>query len=115
MRYALLFYSTEANLPERMAEDDREAFYAEFRAANAEIAQIGEIVVGARLETTETATTVRRVDGEVLTTDGPFAETKECLAGLLVVEAKDLDEALSFAARVPSSRVGCVEVRPIKY
>ena len=67
-----------------------------------------------RLDTVETATTQRIVDGRLVTTDGPFAETKECLAGFLIVEAEDLDQALDWAARIPAARTGCVEVRPVK-
>ena len=115
MRYALLLYSEEKDLPDHYSDEDREAFYAEFRAANAEIAKIGEITAGVRLETVDTATTIRVKDGDVLTTDGPFAETKECLAGLLVVEVENLDQALAFASRIPSAKIGSVEVRPIKY
>jgi hypothetical protein len=76
----------------------------------------GRVVDGARLAPAATATTVRAVDGELLLTDGPFAETKEVFGGFYLVEADDLDEALALAARIPALRMGgSVEVRPIAY
>ena len=68
---------------------------------------------GEALDSIATATTVRVVDGKTITTDGPFAETKETLGGFYLVEAADLDEAISFAAMIPGARHGCIEVRPV--
>jgi hypothetical protein len=114
VEYLLLLYADEGASPEHMPDDDREKFYADFRAVNAEIEEKGTHVAARRLDTVETATTQRVVDGKLITTDGPFAETKECLAGFLLVEAEDLDQALDWAGKLPSARVGSVEVRPIK-
>jgi hypothetical protein len=71
------------------------------------------IVAGEALQPTATATTVRVVDGKTITTDGPFAETKESLGGFYLVEAADLDEAIAYAAMIPGARSGSIEVRPI--
>ena len=114
MQYALLIYSEESALPENLPEADREAFYADFSKLVGEIEAKDAFLAGQRLQTTETATTQRVEDGRLVTTDGPFAETRECLAGFLLVEADDLDQALDWAGRLPSARIGAVEVRPIK-
>ncbi len=114
MEYLLLIYSEEAALVDNMPKNQRDEFYAEFRAVNAEIEAAGAMRSARRLDTVETATTQRIVEGRLVTTDGPFAETKECLAGFLLVEAEDLDQALDWAARIPTTRMGCVEVRPVK-
>ena len=68
---------------------------------------------GEALDSVATATTVRVVDGQTITTDGPFAETKETLGGFYLVEAADLDEAIAYAAMIPGARHGCIEVRPV--
>ena len=115
MQYALLLYSTEDELPERMDEADRKAFYADFAQFNKALEEAGVLVSALRLDTSETATTVRMHGAEVLTTDGPFAETKENLAGFFLLECGDLDEALAWAKRIPSARIGSVEVRPTRY
>ena len=73
----------------------------------------GNYIAGEALQPVSTATTVRVKNGKTLTTDGPFAETREQLGGFYLVEAKDLDEAIDLAARIPSARVGTIEVRPI--
>lgn len=113
MLYAFLLYSQESNLPENLPEAEREAFYADFRAFNAELAQQDAFRGAQRLRTVDTATTVRVEKGEPLVTDGPFAETKEALAGFFLVECADLDAALGWAKRIPSARIGSVEIRPI--
>ena len=71
------------------------------------------MLAGEALDSTATATTVRVVDGRTITTDGPFAETKETLGGFYLVEAADLDEAIAYAAMIPGARYGCIEVRPV--
>lgn len=114
MEYLLLIYAEESSLPDHMEAEEREAFYADFRKVVAEIESKGALRAARRLDTVETATTQRAVDGKALTIDGPFAETKECLGGFLLVEAEDLDQALDWAGRLPSVRIGSVEVRPIK-
>jgi len=75
--------------------------------------QRGQLVATEPLESVQTATTVRMRDGQLLTTDGPFAETKEQLGGFFLIEAKDLDEAIAIAAEWPSARIGSIEVRPV--
>jgi hypothetical protein len=113
MLYAFLLYSQESELPEDMPVADREAFYADFRAFNAELREKDAFRGAQRLRTSDTATTLRIQGGEVLVTDGPFAETKENLAGLFLTECGDLDEALGWARRIPSARIGSVEIRPV--
>ena len=113
MLYAFLLNSQESALPEHMTEEDREAFYADFRAFNTELREKDAFRGAQRLRTTDTATTVRIVEGDTLVTDGPFAETKEALAGFFLVECADLDEALAYAKKIPSARIGSVEIRPV--
>jgi hypothetical protein len=85
----------------------------EYGAFTQSIVQSGNFKAADRLQPTTTATTVQVRDGKMLTTDGPFAETREQLAGYYLVDAKDLDAALAIAARIPSARIGSIEVRPI--
>ncbi len=80
----------------------------------ADIKQAGQYVGGNALQPTSTATTVRVREGKVSTTDGPFAETREQLGGFYLLEARDLNEAIQTAARIPGASLGCVEVRPIR-
>ena len=84
-----------------------------YAAFTTEIGKTGVMKSSEGLQPTSTATTVRVRDGKTLTTDGPFAETREQLGGYYLVEAKDLDTALAIAARIPSARYGSIEVRPI--
>jgi hypothetical protein len=97
----------------RMSEAERGKIFAEYGAFTQAIEKSGHFVSGAPLQPTETATTVRVKDGRTVSTHGPFAETREQLGGYYVIEAKDLDEATSIAARIPSSRWGSIEVRPV--
>ena len=112
MQYLLLIYSNEADMaksdPAAMA-----AMMAEYRTFTQSIIQGGQFKAGDALKPTSAATTVRVREGKTLTTDGPFAETREQLGGYYLIEAKDLDEALGIAARVPSAKFGSIEVRPI--
>jgi hypothetical protein len=111
MRYLLLIYVTEASEP-----PDPGVATAQMRAYDAftqDIRARGQFLAGEALHATPTATTVRIRNGETLTTDGPFAETKEALGGFYMVEARDLDEAISLAARIPAAKHGSIEVRPI--
>ena len=87
--------------------------YKDVDAFNAELQAEGAWVFAGGLHPANTATVVRIADGEVVTTDGPFAETKEQLGGFYMIEAKDLDEAVAWAARIPNARDGTIEVRPI--
>jgi hypothetical protein len=111
--YTLLFYNPP---PTRIPAAQREKVIAdtmqEMRDWQAEMQRAGVFRGGTRLAPPDAATSVRQQDGKVLVTDGPFAETKEFLAGLVTLECADLDEALSWARRCPIVRFGTVEVRP---
>ena len=112
MEYLLLIYSPEKEM-EKKTPADYQALSDEYGRFTADLQQKGHYKGGNALQPTSTATTVRAPGGKVLKTDGPFAETKEQLGGYYLVEAKDLDEAIALAARVPSARFGSIEVRPI--
>jgi hypothetical protein len=111
MKYILLIHSGAAGDEfESLPEDEQNAIFGEYMA----IQQAPGVIGGDQLQPPETATTVRVDNGNTLTTDGPFAETKEALGGYYLVEADDLDAALELAARVPAARMGgAVEVRPL--
>jgi hypothetical protein len=111
MRYLLLFYTVETDeAPPPDVATESHAAYATFTA---DIKRRGLFQAGEALTPTSTATTVRVVDGETVATDGPFAETKEALGGFYLIEARDLDEAIEVAGRIPAARFGSIEVRPI--
>jgi hypothetical protein len=112
MQYALLIYASEQEWASQ-TEEESQAQFQEYMAFTKDIVDRGLYKGGEALQPTATATTVRVRDGETLTTDGPFAETKEQLGGFYLVEAKDLDEAIEIAARIPDVRRGSIEVRPI--
>ena len=109
MQYLLLIYSAESE-DEKI---DEATVMTEYGAFTQGIVQSGAFKSADRLKPVATATTVRIRDGKTLTTDGPFAETREQLGGYYLVEAKDLDEAVAIAAKVPSARFGSIEVRPV--
>lgn len=111
MRY-LLMIATQEGTSARTAEDG-EGMTPEYATFAKEMAERGVLLGGERLRGTTDATTVRVRNGEVLATDGPFAETKEQLAGYFLVDCKDLDEAIEVAAKIPGAREGSIEVRPI--
>jgi hypothetical protein len=113
MEYLLLIYSDE-KIWEGMPQPEMQAIFGEYHAFTEDIKKSGRYKGGNPLQPTSTATTVRVKGGKTLTTDGPFAETKEQLGGYYLVEAKDLDEAIALAARIPSARMGSIEVRPIQ-
>jgi hypothetical protein len=112
MKYMLLIYGTEATTAKRDPEA-MQAVVKEYVAVADDLRARGQYIAAERLQPASTATTVRVKEGRTLTTDGPFAETKEQLGGFYFIEAKDLDEAIGYAARLPAARMGCVEVRPI--
>ena len=112
MQYLLMIYENEAEDAKRDAAANGEMM-AEYGAFTQSIIQNGNFKAGDRLQPTSTATTVRVRGGKTLTTDGPFAETREQLGGYYLVEAKDLDDAIAIAARIPGARTGSIEVRPI--
>ena len=113
MRYALLI-CTEDKRQAEMSEDEAGAQMAGYMAWGEEMGARGVLQAGERLRPTASATTVRVRDGEVLTSDGPFAETKEQLAGFYLIDARDLNEAIQIAAKIPPAREGSVEVRPVR-
>ena len=112
MQYLLLIYRNEAELV-HMTADDRKKMTAEYGTYTQSIIQSGHFKAGDGLQPTTTATSVRVRDGKIMTTDGPFAETREQLGGYYLVEAKDLDTALGIAARIPGAKTGTIEVRPV--
>jgi hypothetical protein len=112
MKYLLLIYGSEANMPKRSPEE-MSATIKEYVAVSESLQARGQLLAAERLQPASTATTVRVKDQKTLTTDGPFAETKEQLGGFYFIEAKDLDEAIAVAAKLPAARTGSVEVRPI--
>ena len=107
MQYLLLIYENEATTPQDEAEFGKWMKYTE------DLKTSGCLRAGEALQPTSTATTVRVKNGKVVTTDGPFAETKEQLGGYYVVDCKDLDEAIQWASRIPSVGRGPVEVRAV--
>lgn len=109
MRYALLI-NERPGAYAGMSAEERAAITAEYLAIRGD----ARVFAGQRLEPADTATTVRSADGELLLTDGPFADTKEIFGGFFLAEASDLDEALELVARIPALRMGgSVEVRPL--
>ncbi|HZN54275.1 MAG TPA: YciI family protein [Candidatus Polarisedimenticolaceae bacterium] len=112
MKYLLLIYSNESSWS-GLSEQEQGQMYEEYMDYTRSIHRSGHYLGGEALEPIATATTVRVRDGKTLSTDGPFAETREQLGGYYLVEAKNLDEAIGLAARIPSARFGCIEVRPI--
>jgi hypothetical protein len=112
MQYLLMVYQNEADLC-KMDAAARKNLTAEYGVFTQSIVQSGNFKAGDGLQPTSTATTVRVRDGKMLTTDGPFAETREQFAGYYLIEAKDLDAALAIAARIPGAKTGSIEVRPV--
>ncbi|WP_029587385.1 YciI family protein [Bradyrhizobium sp. URHD0069] len=113
MQYLLMIYLNEAEFGKMDAATSKR-LTEEYGAFTQSIIQSGNFKAGDALQPTTTATTVRVRDGKTLTTDGPFAETREQLAGYYLVEARDLDAALAIAARIPGARTGSIEIRAIK-
>ncbi len=113
MRYALLIYASEQDWANQ-SEEESQAQYQEYMAFTKDIVDRGIHKAGEALQPIATATTVRVRDGETLTTDGPFAETKEQLGGFWVIEAPDLDAALAWAAKAAGACRAPVEVRPFQ-
>ena len=112
MQYLLLIYDSEKAMS-AMSEADRKQLNADYTAFTKEIKASGHFKAGDALQSVHTATTVRVRDGKIATTDGPFAETREQLGGYYLIDAKDLDEARAIAARIPSAKLGSIEVRPV--
>ena len=112
MRYLCLIYDEEQKLA-AMPKSESDAFMGEYFAFTEGIRKSGHYIGGEALQPVQTATTVRVRNGKMSTTDGPFAETKEQLGGYYLINARDLNDAIQIAAKIPSARLGSVEVRPI--
>jgi hypothetical protein len=112
MKYLCLVYNDEEKLG-AMPEDEFGSFSDEHVGLDEELKKSGHSIVAEALQPVHTARTVRVRNGKLSTTDGPFAETKEQLGGIYLIEAGDMDEAVQVAARIPSARIGSIEVRPV--
>ena len=111
-QYMLLIYDDPSTW-QSMGEDEQNAVYGEYSAFTKELRESGAYVAADQLQPTESAKSVRVRDGERLTTDGPFAETKEALGGYYLIDVETDDEAEHWAAKIPSARYGTIEVRPV--
>ena len=111
MKYLCLICAEK--MMEQMTEADAEKHYEEYADFTKDIRQNGHFIGVNQLQPPAAAVTVRVRQGKVSTTDGPYAETKEQLGGYYVIEARDLNEAIQVASKIPGARIGCVEVRPI--
>jgi hypothetical protein len=112
VKYLCLIYDDESKLA-ALPADEGKAFMGEYFAFTEDIRRSGHHVAGEALQSVRNATTLRSRNGKLATTDGPFAETREQLGGFYMIEARDLNEALQIAARIPSVRTGSIEVRPV--
>ena len=113
MKYLCLIYDDEKKW-ETMSKAEADAYMGEYFAFTEGIRASGHYIGGNALQPVQTATTVRSRNGKLSTTDGPFAETKEQLGGYYLIEARDLNDALQVAQKIPSVRTGSIEVRPIQ-
>ena len=112
-KYAALIYRVEAAEQPAQGSPESRQLYRAWGAFNRDVAGAGVLISGTGLQPTATATSVRVRDGKTLITDGPFAETREQLGGILLFDCKDLDEAIQWASRVPDALTGCIELRPV--
>jgi hypothetical protein len=112
MQYMLLIYGSGDSWQE-LTSEQQQAIGAEYFAFTEELRSSGKMVAGDALQPISTATSVRIRDGETLTTDGPFAETKEVLGGYYLIDVETLDEALEWGAKIPGAKYGTIEVRPV--
>ena len=112
MKYMLLIYDDE-QIWATMSEAERQKIFGEYMQFSKDVQATGHYKSGAPLQPTSKATSVKVRNGNRLVTDGPFAETREQLGGYYLVEAKDLDEAIGIAAKIPSVRLGTIEIRPV--
>ena len=113
MKYLCLIYIEEQVL-NALPQNERKAISDESIAYCGELQQVGQLLAASPLHPVETATTVRVREGKTMTTDGPFAETKEQLGGFLMIDVRDLNDAIRIASHFPGARIGSVEVRPMK-
>jgi|SRR5918995_6874302 hypothetical protein len=112
MQFMLLIYD-DGQTWRNFSEEERNAVMGEYFAYTEQLREAGAYVAGDALQPIDTATTVRIRDGEQLLTDGPFAETKEALGGYYLVDVDSIDDAIQWAAKIPSARYGSIEVRPV--
>ena len=112
MKYLCLIYDEES-LWQKMSQDEMGRMMGEYNAFGSDIKASGHYIGGEALQPTSSATTIRVLNGKTITSDGPFAETNEQLGGFYMIEAKDLNDALQVAARIPGAKLGSIEVRPI--
>lgn len=112
MKYLCLIYQDES-VSQKLSRAEAEKIHGDYLAFTDEIKKSGHLLGNNGLQPTQTATTVRVRNGKVTTTDGPFAETKEQLGGYYLIEARDLNEAIQIAAKIPSASFGSIEVRPV--
>ena len=112
MKYLCLIYDEEAKWA-AMSKEENEAIMGEYMNFTSDVRHSGHFVAGEALQPVRTATSIRIRNGRVSTTDGPFAETREQLGGFYLIEARDLNDAIDVAQRIPSARLGTVEVRPV--
>lgn len=113
MQYLLLIYDNEKIWADMPPEESGKLF-GEYMQFSTDLKAQGKFIAGEALQPVHTATTVRVRDGKTTTTDGPFAETREQLGGFYMINAKDLDEATKIAAKIPSARLGSIEIRPVQ-
>ena len=113
MKYLLLICAEQNYMMEYMTKEDSGKHFEEYASFTDEIKKNGNFVGANRLQLPDTAKTVRVRAGKISTTDGPYAETKEQLGGYYLIEAKDMDEAVEIASKIPGGRFGCVEIRPV--
>ncbi len=113
MKYLCLVYIEEKKL-EALSKGELDAIVAEALACDETLRKSGHYVTSDALQSVRTATTLRTRNGKLSVTDGPFAETKEQLGGFVLIEARDLNEAIQVAAKIPCGRLGCIEVRPVQ-
>ena len=113
MKYLCLIYSDESQWP-KLPADESQKMMEEYGAFGESIKASGHYIAGHRLHPTGSATTVRVRNGKTYITDGPFAETKEALAGFYLLDARDLNEAIQMATKIPPAREGSIEVRPVR-
>jgi hypothetical protein len=109
MKYMLLIYMAE----DAMTDAERESCYAESTSIARELHAAGKFITASPLKPIKTASSVRLREGKRVVTDGPFAETREALGGFYLIDAKDLDEAIGIASRLPPAKKGTVEIRPV--
>jgi hypothetical protein len=112
MKYALLIYAAEKDWTDK-SKEEQGRIYNEYWAYSVELKKSGKMLSCEPLDPTSTATTIRVRNGKTVSTDGPFADTKEQLGGIYVIDVKDLNEAMAWAERIPDARTGSIEIRPL--